>query len=199
MFTPWGESQGEPKIIANGIISVSTPGHGGMRLSAERMKQLRSKFPDFNTFAGGEWFEEDEDWAVVCLAFPEFFTIEQIRGAVKTAHAGYRHYLERATAMHAPRLRGRWCCVSEWLVNHPGGRAIAERVNEFEEKHADDYERSGMGSTPAEFPRGIWWVTFRRLRDGASRQVYMTYPEKSIYTAAELDQLEYKRDGCTIA
>lgn len=67
--TPWGK----PDIIevtAPGIVSYSTPSHGGMWLSPERMAQL----PDgIVTFAGGPWFEEDCDALIVIARWPEYF------------------------------------------------------------------------------------------------------------------------------
>jgi hypothetical protein len=63
--TPWGPSQGE-EILAEGIISYSTAGHGGIWLSPERRKAL----PPAKNFLGSkEWWEEDCDWAVPYLFF----------------------------------------------------------------------------------------------------------------------------------
>lgn len=39
MYTPWGQSD-KQSTLAEGIIEVSTPSHGGIRLSTERQKQL---------------------------------------------------------------------------------------------------------------------------------------------------------------
>ncbi|MBX4899538.1 MULTISPECIES: DUF7007 domain-containing protein [Rhizobium] len=66
--TPWGPSQ-LATIYAEGIISHMTAGHGGFHLSAERnarvLPMLRKSSP---------WYEEDAEWAIVALTFPDLFT-----------------------------------------------------------------------------------------------------------------------------
>ena len=87
--TPWGVSDYGGREVAPGITKHSTPSHGGYHLSPERMARLRHKFPGFKTFAGGPWFEEDCDWAIVCLAFPEAFPAEALPHAettIRNAH-----------------------------------------------------------------------------------------------------------------
>jgi hypothetical protein len=67
--TPWGPAQTARKI-ANGIMVYSTARHGGYHLSPTRAAQVPASI---RSFAGGAWFEEDCDWAVVCLVFPREF------------------------------------------------------------------------------------------------------------------------------
>jgi len=62
MSTPWG-SINEYTKIAEGIISVSTPGHGGLWLSDERIAQLPESYEPFT--GTKRWAEEDEDAALV--------------------------------------------------------------------------------------------------------------------------------------
>jgi hypothetical protein len=76
--SPWGQVQHD-NHIADGIVFVSTAGHGGFHLSPERHAAVRAKFPAFSTFAGGPWYEEDCDVAVVVAAFPEEFKPEQVK------------------------------------------------------------------------------------------------------------------------
>jgi len=68
--TPWGKPQ-HVDTIAPGIDFYSTANHGGYHLSRDRMAQV----PEYmcNTFAGGPWFEEDCDWAIVALTFESDF------------------------------------------------------------------------------------------------------------------------------
>ena len=62
MSTPWGRIQDHHRI-ADGVVSVSTAGHGGIWLSDERIKQLPA---DYEPFTGTpRWNEEDEDGALV--------------------------------------------------------------------------------------------------------------------------------------
>ena len=62
MSTPWG-SINEYTHIAEGIISVSTPGHGGLWLSDERIAQLPEHYEPFT--GTKRWAEEDEDAGLV--------------------------------------------------------------------------------------------------------------------------------------
>ena len=81
--TPWGIADSS-RPIADGIISHSTPSHGGFELSSERHEALQRKFK-FNTFAGGKWYEEDCDVCAVVIAFPTCFSTQQVVRAVKSA------------------------------------------------------------------------------------------------------------------
>ena len=89
--TPWGMSQTE-KHIAEGIDEYTTPGHGGYKVSAKRMKAIQSKFPGLKTFAGGNWFEEDCDWAYVVATFPELWDTKTVEIANETV----KRYYEKA-------------------------------------------------------------------------------------------------------
>jgi hypothetical protein len=72
--TPWGQADPTCTQIAEGILSISTPSHGGFWLSPERLKELPDYIARVKTFTGKpEWFEEDFDWCLVVLAFPELF------------------------------------------------------------------------------------------------------------------------------
>ncbi|ABE65216.1 conserved hypothetical protein (plasmid) [Nitrobacter hamburgensis X14] len=76
--TPWGASQGAT-VNAEGVVSHSTAGHGGFKLSAARNRQvhpmLRSK---------GGFYEEDAEWAIVAITFPHLFTSYERRCAERT-------------------------------------------------------------------------------------------------------------------
>jgi hypothetical protein len=90
--TPWGPSQSS-REIAPGIIRYDTASHGGYYLSPERVAEMPKPLREFVPFGGpqagpGRWFEEDCDWSVVCLAFPQFFPADAIPAALATL----RHY-----------------------------------------------------------------------------------------------------------
>lgn len=76
--TPWGISQGST-VYAEGVASYSTASHGGFKLSAERNRivhsMLRSK---------GGWYEEDAEWAIVAITFPDLFTAFERRCSERT-------------------------------------------------------------------------------------------------------------------
>ena len=68
--TPWGAAQYSKKY-ARGIIFYSTAGHGGFHLSPT----VNSKVPEALRIEDG-WYEEDCDWALVFVSFPEIFKKE---------------------------------------------------------------------------------------------------------------------------
>src|SRR5262249_10518127 len=72
MNTPWGFAQ-HVFDVAAGITSIQTAGHGGILLSPERRAMMPPAIRDIQTFAGGNWYEEDCDSALVALAFPQYF------------------------------------------------------------------------------------------------------------------------------
>lgn len=78
--SPWGEVQ-DSIHIADGIDCVKTAGHGGFKLSPERHATIKQKFPLFETFAGGAWYEEDCDVTVVVVTFPEYFDASAVAEA----------------------------------------------------------------------------------------------------------------------
>ena len=85
MNTPWGKSD-HREVLPNGIVSVSTPSHGGYFVPAA----LNAQIPEYWQQAtwGGQgargWYEEDCDWAIVCLFFAEHFPAEAYLHAVQT-------------------------------------------------------------------------------------------------------------------
>lgn len=68
MHTPWGVSQ-TTKVLAPGIIDVSTAGHGGIHLDEER----NALVPPYMRSVDG-WYEEDVDWTIVAAVFPQAFS-----------------------------------------------------------------------------------------------------------------------------
>lgn len=62
MRTPWGAIQ-TFEYLTEGVVSVSTAGHGGLWLSDERMKQLPKRYKPFTKTR--RWAEEDVDAALV--------------------------------------------------------------------------------------------------------------------------------------
>lgn len=178
MNTPWGKAD-HVDLVAPGITSVSTPSHGGYHLDPVRMSAVHARFPHFATFAGGPWFEEDCDWAVVALTFPELFDTEQLRAAVKTA----RRYSKDSDSS--------WASVVKWLDENLEGQSLETRIKVWERENAENWQSGSMG-TPRDnrYANIIWFVNFTRIGDGAQRQVHMPYPEKCVFTTAELDALD---------
>lgn len=72
--TPWGPAD-SVQTLAPGIISYSTPSHGGIELSPERNRLIPEaiKAATFKQLGQKGWYEEDCDWAIVAHYFPEAF------------------------------------------------------------------------------------------------------------------------------
>ncbi|RDJ35731.1 MAG: hypothetical protein DWQ19_13010 [Crenarchaeota archaeon] len=78
--TPWGRAQ-HSNNIARGITFYSTASHGGFKLSDTRRLEMPSPFREEDTWAGGNWYEEDCDSALVIYCFPQFFPENQVKAA----------------------------------------------------------------------------------------------------------------------
>jgi hypothetical protein len=65
--TPWGQAD-SAEVLAEGVISYSTPSHGGIWLSADRSRQIE-KVGAKNFLGSLTWWEEDCDWAVPYWVF----------------------------------------------------------------------------------------------------------------------------------
>ena len=101
--TPWGVAQ-DHCVVAPGIDSYSTAGHGGLRLSSERWRELKRRFPTYaEQYAPAPWLEEDCDWAFAAVSFPECFTQRNVVMACQTIRASYngRHTTELETNCQA--------------------------------------------------------------------------------------------------
>lgn len=68
--TPWGTAD-YSKRIARGIMSYSTPGHGGIHVTPRILEMM----PEELRIESG-WYEEDCDWCLVAVAFPLMFKDE---------------------------------------------------------------------------------------------------------------------------
>jgi hypothetical protein len=85
-YSPWGYIQDVEKI-ADGIWSVSTAGHGGIKLD----RKHNAAMPDYMRSPGG-WYEEDCQWALVALVFPAAFVAKMH----KDGTSDYDHALQAA-------------------------------------------------------------------------------------------------------
>jgi hypothetical protein len=81
--TPWGRAD-EHRELAPGIVWITTPSHGGYWLSDDRQAQMPEQYRAVRPFAGKGWYEEDCDWCLVALSFPEHFTDKEQSAAVET-------------------------------------------------------------------------------------------------------------------
>lgn len=103
--TPWDHAD-HAERIGPGLWFVSTPGHGGLWLSPQRQADFKAKFPAFVPFTGtAEWLEEDCDWAVGVLAFPDAFQPHQVEIARATVLVYPTNYFDAVKAVLEPTRR----------------------------------------------------------------------------------------------
>jgi len=114
--TPWGSSQ-LATIYGSGVIAHSTAGHGGFHLSADR-----NRLVDPSLRKDSSWYEEDSEWAIVALTFPDLFTAYELKCADETI----RHCWPEAWE----RIHGRILVA---------GESNSKDRHAFEEAHADDW------------------------------------------------------------
>lgn len=93
--TPWGASQ-HATIYADGIVFHTTSGHGGFHLSFEHNGKVLEALRN----ASG-WYEEDMEWAIVALTFPDVFTTFERTCADETLRNAWPSEWER---IHGRRL-----------------------------------------------------------------------------------------------
>ena len=84
MRTPWGIADSVEQL-GQGILSVSTPSHGGIWVPAALLDRIdyrgREEAMKWSHGWGGQWFEEDCCWAWVAVAFPALFRAEDVATA----------------------------------------------------------------------------------------------------------------------
>lgn len=119
-MTPWGLADNvEP--VADGIAFVSTPSHGGYLLSGAALEQMPAYFKAA-TFGnvGPRWYEEDCDWAMVALAFPQHFKADAYDHARKIMAAFKPDLLAQFEADPA-RRQAQPACTVGLFDPHPQG------------------------------------------------------------------------------
>jgi hypothetical protein len=121
--TPWGISD-YYKEYGPGIIFYGTPSHGGFWLSQSRLLEMPEEIRvvklthDFKT-----WFEEDCDWSLVALAFPEYFDPRSCQCAIRIATQ-----LSNPESVLYPGWEPWNLDVSAYLAEHPKGRECAAKA-----------------------------------------------------------------------
>lgn len=88
--TPWGPSQTDYSI-APGLTSVSTAGHGGIRMDDARTEEFLRAFGPLGwawVYAPKGWLEEDCDCNAAVLLWPSLFRPDAVRYAVRYARSG---------------------------------------------------------------------------------------------------------------
>lgn len=146
--TPWGPAQ-DSKQHAVGIMEYSCAGHGGFHVTAKRLAQM----PEYFRNKDG-WYEEDCEYAMVVLSFPDVFTAE-MSGFAKDSLRSY--YPDQYEAHFG-------------VVLQPGeSREKDDRA--FKAATVDKYVvTSACGSWAKNVPEGMVGVTAARGRDGDQKR-----------------------------
>jgi len=105
MQTPWGPAQSSEEI-APGIIRYDTASHGGYYVSPARVASMPKPLRDFKPWAGANWYEEDCDWSIVALAFPQFFPHDAIAAALATLKNYKPELFQEVAAVREGQGRG---------------------------------------------------------------------------------------------
>jgi hypothetical protein len=168
MYSPWGTVQTQRKI-AEGIISVSTASHGGILISLEREKEFYKIFPNAQLFTNSAAFEEDCDWCLAALAWPEYFSDQDLYFAKETAE------MENGCGHEEIDWPKYW--------NTEKGNAALVRINAFMEAHKNKWRRGSLCSD-----KKGWNVSFTR---GNERKwvLIADYPMQTFYTDEELAKI----------
>lgn len=171
MHTPWGPSQTQD-TIAPGLIRVSTASHGGYHVSEDRWQEIERMFPEFKSWTGRHWLEEDCDWAIAALAFPDQFDAQAIYNALRTA-----------------RSRSDKCITQDWL-DSDHGRKVQAIADGYAATVAGCWEVGGMWAPVDGHPKA-WGAYVRRKTNGTQERrsvIFAGPPLQQFYTEAELTE-----------
>lgn len=150
--TPWGIADNVKDVAGDGtVVAVSTAGHGGIGVHTSRTMPayFRSQ-----ALRSGDWlwFEEDCDWAIPALSFPDLFPKDQ-DSAKKTLCNWHpdvyaKHYGQRPTAAESLKV------------------AELERNERLKDKFT---VTSAYSDTSWNVPKGFVYVSGWRRADGAKQ------------------------------
>ena len=85
--TPWGRADRVEAVGDAGIVSVSTPSHGGYFVPFRLLAHVPMPWQEYAEKWSGSpnWYEEDLAWAAVALSFPNLFSTAALEHARETA------------------------------------------------------------------------------------------------------------------
>lgn len=142
MNTPWGKADYVNTII-DGIVSVATASHGGLKLSDERQAVV----PSYMQRLAG-WYEEDCEWAIPFVVF-EKEIMESADESAKRAIREGEH--KRAFSTWNPVAYERYFGV----VLAPGESLIKDE-REYLKFHSQDWiVKAAWGDWHGSVPKGM--------------------------------------------
>lgn len=171
--TPWGPSQ-HAKQLAPGIVRHHTAGHGGILLSPERQQGMPAALRSFVPFAGDGAYEEDCDWAVIALAWPEHFRPESVYNAVRAVQEAPGYFGAAVAAwLDSPQAANVKAIAAAWQAGAAGKYRVAccGSVPRRHEGLAQRAQRAMSSRT------GLWWALLCRVPDGARAEALLTDDE----------------------
>jgi len=155
--SPWGAIQTR-RELAPGIWSVSTAGHGGIKLSRER----NAAVPKYMRSEGG-WYEEDCEWAIAAVVHPVGFQrVIKVEGKPERTEFDY--------AMEV--LRNWFPAFFELFTGRdllPGESRAKDEANWRIETIDNFVASAAWGSWSHWVPQGKTGVVARRERDKAEK------------------------------
>ena len=113
--TPWGRADSVTDLGA-GLFSVGTPSHGGLFVPDDLLERMPFGVRFSNSYSGADsnWFEEDCEWALPVISFPELFDMRMCYYAVRTIGGRIR-------------AKGEYFySAAEWLASEAGEPARAK-------------------------------------------------------------------------
>jgi hypothetical protein len=90
MYSPWGKVDNQ-RVVAEGVLCVSTPSHGGVKLDRKR----NALIPAYMRAKSG-WYEEDCQWSIPYVIL-KLGSQEQQEQALKTFRSWYPTEYEQYT------------------------------------------------------------------------------------------------------
>jgi hypothetical protein len=99
--SPWGKIQ-HCEAIIEGIVFVSTAGHGGLKLDRKR----NAAIPAYLRRPGG-WYEEDCEYAIPLCVFASEFSEAKVEAAKQTFASYFPHSYAQFYNVPVESLRGK--------------------------------------------------------------------------------------------
>lgn len=135
--TPWGMAD-STILYSEGITEYGTPSHGGFRLNEKRHDDMPPALKAFNSWAGGSsgfwWYEEDCDWAIVALAFPQHFTAEEQGHAHRTVRNWHPEVYEAHFKLTLAPGESNKRDERAWMARHGNSMLVLAAWGDWHEK-----------------------------------------------------------------
>ena len=82
-WSPWGEVE-DARHVGHGVYFVSTSSRGGLYVPQAMVDAMPAALRCNRYSGGGQWWEEDVEWALPVVWRPEMFGFEHVDAARRT-------------------------------------------------------------------------------------------------------------------